>query len=184
MLKETPPHRTNGRRRLLRALVPAAVSVIASICGAHEPAVRSAMASLFSKSDTELIEFVGITRPCAATALVYTRGMWAAQHRGALQLEGVPSTDSLATLFDTKGERGSRYSALALPRGPYSEATVFVEIRWSLDTLGGDSFLLTTEAHLVDASGSDLVPSHELEPRTTLLVAHGSIHTVPTRMDF
>jgi hypothetical protein len=53
-----------------------------------------------------------------------------------------------------------------------------VEVQWTLTMLGRGAYVLSTRAQIVDGAGKSIVPAHNIEPLTTVLVTGESYRVV------
>ncbi len=121
------------------------------------------------------VSAIAVARPCLATALLFIGRTPTRPASGTLRLNGIPTFDTVMTLTDKTGNASDAAAGMVTQASPYADASYFVEIRWVVSRIRADTYIFTTQATIVDASGAPLVPEHVVEPLTSAIVDSGSI---------
>jgi hypothetical protein len=127
-----------------------------------------------AREETSLFA-IAAARPCLATALLFIGRTPTRPASGTLRLNGVPTFETVMMLADKSGDTSDSAAAMVTQASPYADASYFVEIRWVVTRIRPETYLFTTQATIVDGSGSPLVPAHVVEPTTSAIVDGGTI---------
>ncbi len=177
---------STGIRAWIRALpgwmvvASAAVLISASPAGAAaakvgNPVGGTPLRRVISLDDVSSLRRMADIYPCATFALLHILRTQAESHGGTLYLERIPSSLSLGLMLDHAAEESAQILGADPQRNPYSDATSFVEVRWSTQRLDDRSSVLTFRAELVDRIGRSLNPPHVIEPAAAAILSRAGI---------
>lgn len=128
------------------------------------------------------VETIASSRPCLATALLYVSITPTRSASGSLLFLGIPTTHSVTSLLDRASEDLGSNDILTTwnpyTEDPDSAPAYMVEVQWTLTMLGRGAYVLSTRAQIVDGAGKSIVPAHNIEPLTTVLVTGESYRVV------
>ena len=164
----------NRRRRLAKRSLP--VTLLACVfLGLTSPVARS-----FDRSPDRASALLQLaeSKPCAAAALIYIALLDDSARTGIFYLPEVPSVHAIERLFKEGAEKD-----FALQTNLYSDISVYVEVRWSVQQLNADAKIVTSEAHLVDASGPQLNHLHSIESATRVIVTGETLRVLESQAD-
>lgn len=144
----------------------AAALVIVALLSMHPD--LAAGSALSAQQERALLE-IARTHPSAALSLLFVDRDAPSGSSGTLYFEGIASVEGLELLLDHQGGVARDTPQAAFPRNPYSAASYFVEVRWSIAT-HGQTTRISTRAELVGRDGHPLRPARPLEAPVTIMV--------------